>query len=75
MSHRLFCFGAAFLGTGFVTRARVAFVLLDVLVAGGVFAAVLARFGIALERHCLYFRLTYLLNVLNFILPRFCACA
>ena len=51
MSHRLFCFGAAFLGTWFVTRARVAFVLLNVFVAGGVFAAVLFRFGIAFERH------------------------
>tara|TARA_B110000902_G_C13729537_1_gene368370 strand:+ start:113 stop:496 length:384 start_codon:yes stop_codon:yes gene_type:complete len=51
VSHRLFCFGAAFLGTGFVTRARVAFVLLNVFVAGGVFAAVLFRFGIAFERH------------------------
>ena len=32
VSHNLFCFAAAFLGTWFVTSARVAFVLFDVLV-------------------------------------------
>jgi len=52
VSHNLLGFAASFLGSGLVTPLfTVAFVLFDVLVARGVFAAVIARFSVALERH------------------------